>query len=149
MLWNEADVGYQLAVKYQIKKFDKFLELYKQQGAWLAPAMGVMILDMRMLAKRADFEVGDTDNGFLVEAKRLLDSCFRYTIMVGCSILILCERLKDLFVLGTRFDERWSVQANVCVDDHHEPAQDLLQARHVAAVQESDSIRRATELSAI
>lgn len=82
-IWNKAEVGYSLAVKYQIKKFDKFLELYKQRGAWLAPAMAVLILDMRMLAKRADLEVGDDDNGYLVEAKRLLDSCFRYTIMVG------------------------------------------------------------------
>lgn len=78
---------YAAAMKCQVKKFEKYMELYKaygaSDGAWLADAMAVLILETRMLAKHADIEAKDADNSNLVNTKELLDSCFRFTMMVS------------------------------------------------------------------
>lgn len=112
---TRGEKGYGLAMKFQVKKFDKFLEMYKSGGSWLVECMQTMILDTRTLAKHTDLELsttGTNENASMIESKRLLDTCFRYTIMGRAAnpdglakrqsaLSIVTNQFKIYFKLGT------------------------------------------------
>mmetsp|Transcript_16191 Transcript_16191/g.20761 ORF Transcript_16191/g.20761 Transcript_16191/m.20761 type:complete len:440 (+) Transcript_16191:82-1401(+) len=111
-LHDVANKNHVSAMSLQKNKFDKFLEVYKVEGSWLTPTMFTLILDTRTLAMLADAEENKDDHEHLVEAKRLFDSCFRFTIMGrattedgakkrAAALFIIINQFKVYFKLGT------------------------------------------------
>lgn len=96
--------SYWEAMECQIKKFNAFLELYKTQGGWLVEALEVLIMQTRTLAQLADREEKRETNGFLIDTKRIVDSCFRLTIMVSTHTFCLVSSFSCRAELHLRMD---------------------------------------------